>query len=583
MEKIPKGGSFLFGATAPRDIFTPEDFDDEHKLIAETVTHFLAENVFSRMEEIDAKKEGLMRELLVEAGKLGLLGADIPEQYDGTETDEICTTIIAEKVGATGSFAIAHGGHTGIGNLPIVYFGNEAQKAAYLPSIVSADKVSAYALTEPGSGSDALSATSRAVLSADGKHYILNGSKTFISNAGMADIFIVYAKIDGDKFSAFIVDGHSEGLTTGAEEHKMGLKGSSTRSVFFDNVNVPVENLLYEPGKGHVVAFNILNIGRHKIAANAVGAAKLALDESARYANERKQFKVPIARFGLIKEKLAEMAIRTFAAESAVYRTGGLLNDMMHSLDRSGPDGGRITAKGIEEYALECSMEKVFASEAEAFVVDEGVQIHGGYGYIAEYPIERLYRDARVRRIFEGTNEINRNLIATTLIRRAAKGAIPLPDAVRLVRSQLSVGFPLRKNAGDLVQAVKDVFMFIFGIATDTFGDELLKQQEILGRLADMALFAYAMESAWCRAQKAVMNGQSGAKHKENMANAFIYTTVEKVISAAKESLANLAAGDELVEMQTNLAMLLQYTPVDTIALRREIAGKISEAGKYVV
>ncbi|MFH0784357.1 MAG: acyl-CoA dehydrogenase family protein [Pseudomonadota bacterium] len=583
MAELPKGGSFLFETTAPQHIFTPEDFDDEHKLLAETVTHFLAEHVFSRMEEIDAKKEGLMRELLVEAGKLGLLGADIPEQYGGTETDEICTTIIAEKVGATGSFAIAHGGHTGIGNLPIVYFGNEAQKAAYLPSIVTADKVSAYALTEPGSGSDALSATSKAILSTDGKHYILNGGKTFISNAGIADIFIVYAKIDGDKFSAFIVDGHSEGLTTGAEEHKMGLKGSSTRSVFFDNVKVPAENLLYEAGKGHVVAFNILNIGRHKIAANAVGAAKFALDESALYANERKQFKVPIARFGLIREKLAEMAIRIFAAESAVYRTGGLLNDMMHSLDRSGPDGGQVTAKGIEEYALECSMEKVFASEVEAFVVDEGVQIHGGYGYIADYPIERLYRDARVRRIFEGTNEINRNLISTTLIRRAAKGAIPLMNAVGLVRSQLSVGFPVRENAGDLVQAVKDIFIFILGIATDTFGNELVKQQEILGRLADMALFGYAMESAWCRAQKAIITRQRSAKHKTNMANAFIYTTVEKVISAAKEALSHLSTGDELVQRQTNLAMLIQYTPVDTIALRREIAGAISEAGKYIV
>jgi alkylation response protein AidB-like acyl-CoA dehydrogenase len=345
---------------------------------------------------------------------------------------------------------------------------------------------------------------------------------------------------------------------------------------------VPVENLLYEAGKGHVVAFNILNIGRHKIAANAVGAAKLALDEAARYANERKQFKVPIAQFGLIKEKLAEMAIRTFAAESAVYRTGGLLNDMMHSLDRSGPDGGQITAKGIEEYALECSMEKVFASEAEAFVVDEGVQIHGGYGYIADYPIERLYRDARVRRIFEGTNEINRNLITTTLIRRAAKGTIPLMDAVKVVRSQLSVGFPLRKNAGDLVQAAKDVFKFILGVATDTFGDELLKQQEILGRLADMALFAYAMESAWLRAQKALINGQSGAKHKDNLANAFIYTTVEKVILAAKEALSNLTAGGELVKMLENLTMLIQYAPIDIIGLRREIAGKISDAGKYV-
>jgi len=583
MNTRPKGGCFLFETTAPQDIFTPENFDDEHRLIAETISHFLAENVFSRMEEIDAKKEGLMRELLVEAGKIGLLGADIPERYNGTETDEICTTIIAEKVGATGSFAIAHGGHTGIGNLPIVYFGNEAQKAAYLPSIASAEKISAYALTEPDSGSDALSAKTKAVLSSDGRHYVLNGSKTFISNAGMADIFIVYAKIDGEKFSAFIVDGNSEGLTTGAEEHKMGLKGSSTRSVFFDNVKVPVENLLYEIGKGHVVAFNILNIGRHKIAANAVGAAKLALDESARYANERKQFKVPIARFGLIKEKLAEMAIRIFAAESSVYRTGGLLNDMMLNLDRSGPDGGRMTARGIEEYALECSMEKVFASEAEAFVVDEGVQIHGGYGYIAEYPIERLYRDARVRRIFEGTNEINRNLIATTLLRRAANGTIPLRDAVGQVRSRLAAGYPVRQDAGALVQAAKDVFLFILGGASDRFGDELLKQQEILGRLADMAIFAYAMESAWCRAQKTAILGQSGAKHKVNLANAFVYTTVEKVNLAAREVLANLAAGAELVKMQANLAMLLQYTPVDTIALRREIAGEISEAGKYVV
>ncbi|TKB23074.1 acyl-CoA dehydrogenase, partial [Desulfopila sp. IMCC35006] len=311
MTNLPKGGSYLLGATDHKDIFTPEDFDDEHRMVADSLASFLDENVFPVMDDIDAKKEGLMRELLVEAGKYGFLGSDIPEKYDGTETDEICSTIIAEKLGATGSFAIAHGGHTGIGNLPIVYFGNEQQKAAYLPSIVTAEKVSAYALTEPGSGSDALSAKTRAALNDEGTHYVLNGSKTFISNAGMADIFIVYAKIDGDKFSAFIVDGHAEGLTTGAEENKMGLKGSSTRSVFFDNVLVPVENLLFEPGKGHVVAFNILNIGRHKVAANAVGAAKYALDQAASYANERKQFKVPISQFGLIKEKLAEMAIRT--------------------------------------------------------------------------------------------------------------------------------------------------------------------------------------------------------------------------------------------------------------------------------
>ncbi len=582
MTQLAKGGSYLFGVTTPQDTFTPEDFEDEHRMLADTVSSFLAEKVFPRMEEIDAKKEGLMRELLVEAGELGLLGADIPEQYDGTETDEICTTIIAEKVGATGSFAIAHGGHTGIGNLPIVYFGNEQQKAAYLPFIVTAEKVSAYALTEPGSGSDALSAKTKAVLSPDGKHYVLNGGKTFISNAGMADIFIVYAKVDGDKFSAFIVDGHAEGLTTGAEEHKMGLKGSSTRSVYFDNVKVPVENLLYEVGKGHVVAFNILNIGRHKIAANAVGAAKLALDESARYANERKQFKVPIAQFGLIKEKLAEMAIRIYAAESAVYRTGGLLNDMMHSLDRSGPDGGRVTAKGIEEYALECSVEKVFASEVEAFVVDEGVQIHGGYGYIADYPIERLYRDARVRRIFEGTNEINRNLIPTTLLRRAAKGAIPLLEAVKGLKAQIPIGFPLRQDPDALVQAAKDIFLFVWGAAHDTYGDDLLKQQEILGRLADIAIYAYAMESAWLRAQKAQAKAYRGAKHMTNMATAFIYTTVEKLFLAAREVPARLTTGSELVKMQTDMAKLLQFTPIDIIGLRREIAGEISSAGKYV-
>lgn len=582
MSSLPKGGSYLIGATDPKNVFTPEDFEDEHRIIADTVSQFLAEKIFPRMDEMDAKKEGLMREFLVEAGELGLLGADIPEQHGGTETDEICSTIIAEKVGAAGSFAIAHGGHCGIGNLPIVYFGNEAQKSAYLPAIATAEKISAYALTEPGSGSDALSAKTRAVLSPDGKHYILNGGKTFISNAGMADIFIVYAKIDGEKFSAFIVDGHAEGLTTGAEESKMGLKGSSTRSVYFDNVKVPVENLLFEAGKGHVVAFNILNIGRHKVAANAVGAAKYALDQAAAYANERKQFKMPIAQFGMIKEKLAEMATRIYAAESAVYRTGGLLTEMMHSLDRSGPDGGQVTAKGIEEYAVECSLEKVFASEVESYVVDEGVQIHGGYGFIAEYPIERLYRDARIRRIFEGTNEINRNLIPTTLIRRAAKGGFPLMAAIKELKIYISGGVPVRENPGDLVQAVKDVFMFVLGSAHERYGDEILKQQEVLGRLADLAIYAYVTESSWLRAQKTgVVNGQN-AKHKNNMATAFIYSSIEKVTLAAREIIATLATGSELVKMQADLDQLVKYTPIDIISLRRKIAGAISAAGKYV-
>lgn len=583
MSHLPKGGGYLLGSTDPQNVFTPEDFNDEHRMIAETISRFLEEKIFPRMEEMDAKKDGLMREFLVEAGELGLLGADIPEEYGGTEIDEIFSTIIAEKLGATGSFAIGHGGHCGIGNLPIVFFGNEDQKSRYLPDIATAERVSAYALTEPGSGSDALSAKTKAVLSADGKHYILNGDKTFISNAGIADMFIVYAKIDGEKFSAFIVDAHVDGLTTGAEEKKMGLKGSSTCSVFFDNVKVPVENLLYEPGKGHVVAFNILNIGRHKAAANSVGAARYALDLSVAYANERKQFKMPIGQFGLIREKIAQMAIQLYAAESAVYRTGGLLTEMINSLDRTGPDSGKVTAKGIEEYAVECSLEKVFATEMEALVVDEGVQIHGGYGYIAEYPIERLYRDARIRRIFEGTNEINRILIPTTLIRRAARGGLALMDGLEELKAKLKGEIAVRETPGDVVQAIKDVFLFVMGEAYGRYDDEILKQQEILGRLADLAIYAYTAESAWLRAQKAASASGQNAKHKTSMATAFIYQIVRDVSLAAREVLAALVTGSELAIMQRDLDNLLQYMPIDIISLRQKIAGAISAAGKYVV
>jgi len=568
----------------PANVFTPEDFDDEHKLIAETVDHFLAERVFPRLEDLDAKQEGLMREMLVEAGELGLLGADIPERFDGTEADEICSTIIAEKVGAAGSFAIGHGGHCGIGNLPIVFFGNEEQKAKYLPKIVSAEKVSAYALTEPGSGSDALSAKTKAVLSEDGTHYILNGGKTFISNAGIADMMVVYAKIDGEKFSAFIVDTDVDGLTTGAEEHKMGLKGSSTTAVFFDNVKVPAENLLYEAGKGHVIAFNVLNIGRHKVASNSVGAAKLALNEATAYANDRKQFGVPIAKFGAIKEKLAEMASRIYAAESAVYRTGGMLTDSLHSLDRSGADGGQVTAKCIEEYALECSLEKVFSSEMEAFVVDEAVQIHGGYGYIAEYPVERLYRDARIRRIFEGTNEINRILVPTTLLKRAAKGSLPLMDAAKGLQHKLREGIPARTSLEDMSQMAKDVFAFILASAVDKFGDGLVKQQEILCKLADLAIYAYTTDSSLLRARKNIgVRGAQSAQHMLNMATLFIYGAAEKINMVARESLSHCMAGDDLTVGLENLAKLTQYTPIDLIGLRKEIAAKISDAGKYVI
>ena len=573
-----KGGSFLLGETDPGSIFTLEDFADEHRMLATTVSRFIADKVFPVMEDLDAKKEGMMRGLLVEAGELGLLGADIPEEYGGFEMDEICSTIIAEAVGGAGSFGVAHGGQVGIGTLPIVYFGNDQQKRKYLPLSATGEKIAAYALTEPGSGSDALSAKTKAVLSADGKFYVLNGAKQFITNAGMADIFIVYAKIDGDKFSAFIVDGDSEGLSTGAEEKKMGIKGSSTRSVYFDDVKVPVENLLFEIGRGHAVAFNILNIGRHKVSANALGCAKLALNLSAAYANERRQFNVPIAEFGLIKEKLALMAIRVYTAESMVYRTGGLLNDMLQSLDRSGPDGGRVVAAGIEEYAIECSLGKVFASEVQAFAVDEGVQIHGGYGFISEYAIERLYRDARITRIFEGTNEINRTIVPITLIRRAKKGDLPLLSAIADLKSRSAAGTTLRENEGAIVSAAKEVFLFVLGTALDKAGDALLKNQEVLGRLADIAIHAYAMESGLLRARK---SGQR-ALHKAAMAKAFIYESIRKIETIATEILAAFAGGAELGELQNQLAKLVLHAPIDLIALRREIAAKISEAGKYV-
>ncbi len=570
------------GETDPGSIFTLEDFADEHRMLAKTISRFIAEKVFPVMEELDSKKEGMMRGLLVEAGDLGLLGADIPEEYGGFEMDEICSTIIAEAVGSAGSFGVAHGGQVGIGSLPIVYFGNEEQKRKYLPVLATGEKIAAYALTEPGSGSDALSAKTKAVLSADGKYYVMNGAKQFITNAGMADVFIVYAKIDGDKFSAFIVDGNLEGVSTGAEEKKMGIKGSSTRSVYFDDVKVPAENLLFEIGRGHAVAFNILNIGRHKVSANALGCAKLALNLSATYANERRQFNVPISEFGLIKEKLAEMAIRIYTAESMVYRTGGLLNDMLQSLDRSGPDGGRVAAAGIEEYAIECSLGKVFSSEVQAYVVDEGVQIHGGYGFISEYAIERLYRDARITRIFEGTNEINRTIIPITLIRRAKKGDLPLLPAIAELRLRLASGVALRENEGDLVQAAKEVFLFVLGTALDKSGDDLVKKQEILGRLADMAILTYAMESGLLRARKAAGGKGESALQKAAIARAFIYESIPKIVTIATEILAAFSGGPGLAELQAQLAKLAQYAPIDLIALRREIAAKITEAGKYV-
>jgi len=584
MPNLPKGGIFLFESTKPEDVFTPEDFNDEHKMIAESMDHFMAEKIFPNLHELDETKDNkIMKKMIREAGELGFLGMDIPERFGGTEVDEICSTIIAEKLGPGGSFSLGHGAQTGIGNLPIVYFGNEAQKAKYLPSIASGTKFAAYALTEPNAGSDALGAQTKAVLSEDGKYYILNGSKTFITNAGFADIFTVFAKINGEQFSGFVVESNLAGVTTGAEEYKMGMKGSSTCAIFFDNVKVPVENLLFEPGKGAAIAFGILNTGRHKVAANSMGAAKQVLNQSAAYANERKQFKVPIASLGMIQEKLAEMAVRTYVAESLVYRTGGLLMNILHGVDRGAASAGQHIVQALDEYALECSSEKVFCTEQEAFVTDEGVQVHGGYGYIAEYTVERLYRDARIHRIFEGTNEINRIVIINMLTRRAAKGRLPLAAAAKAVRNKAAGAAQARVSAEDMVMMAKDVMLYIFGMAMDKYNDqELAKRQEIVARLADLSIYAYACETALLRARKYEAKKGDGAKHMMNMAVSFLHSSAEKIKSIARECICVLAAGDGLAVRLAELDKLTQYTPINLIALRNEIAARISEAGKYV-
>jgi alkylation response protein AidB-like acyl-CoA dehydrogenase len=583
LNNLPKGGDFLLEQTDPGSIFTVEDFSQEHHMIYRTAIGFVNDKVLPVMNDLEAKKEGLNKELLLASGELGLLGADVPEEYGGYDLDKVSSCIIAECIGKGGSFIQTHGGQTSIGIVPLVFFGTHEQKLQYLPEFVTGELVTAYALTEPGAGSDALSAKTKAVLSEDGKHYVLNGAKQFITNAGIADVFITFAKIDGDKFTAFIVDAHAEGVSTSPEEHKMGIKGSSTRSVYFDDVKVPLENVLGEIGKGHLVAFNALNNGRFKMAANTIGFAKYALDVSVEYANERRQFNQPIAEFGLIKEKLADMAAKIYAMESTVYRTAGLLENKVHSMDVSGPDGGRVVAACFDEYAVECSLNKVFTTEGLGQVTDEGVQIHGGYGYISEYPIERLYRDSRVYRIFEGTNEINRTVITNTLIRRGLSGQIPLKEAIANLQAQMAAGISFRNDAGDLVQACKDIALFTLGALLEKYGKKIAQHEEIVGKLADIIMSAFVMESALLRARKALArDGKDSAQLKINMADIFIYSNIDHVFNRAKEIMAAIADGERLAELYSDLGTLLQYTPQNTIALRQEVAGAISSANKYV-
>ncbi|MBO2532427.1 Acyl-CoA dehydrogenase [Planifilum fulgidum] len=584
-----KGGGFLLERPAPEEIFTPEDINEEQKMIAKTTEDFVKEKVWPVLEEIENHNFDHTVRLLKQAGELGLLGADVPEEYGGFGLDKITSTLITEKMSLGRSFGLSHGAHVGIGSLPIVFFGNEEQKKKYLPALATGEKIAAYALTEPGSGSDALGAKTTAKLSEDGKYYLLTGEKQWITNSGFADVFIVYAKIDGEKFTAFIVERDFPGVSVGPEEKKMGIKGSSTRTLILDEARVPVENVLGEPGRGHVIAFNILNIGRFKLAAGCLGSAKRAIEISAKYAKERKQFKVPIAKFGLIREKLATMAAKTYALESMVYRTGGYFEENLSKVE--GAQGADV-AKAIAEYALECSINKVFGSEVLDYVVDEGVQIHGGYGFMQEYEIENMYRDSRINRIFEGTNEINRLLIPATLMRKAMKGELPLIQAAQELQEELMTMMPtlpeeepaLLEEEANLIDNAKKIFLMSAGLAVEKYQMELEKQQEILRDIADIAIEIYAMESAWLRAKKALdKEGEEKARLKADLTRAYVYEAFPRVEQRARHILSAMEEGDVLRTQLSVLKKLTRYTPINEVSLKRSIAKQVLEADGYVV
>ncbi|MEE9271357.1 MAG: acyl-CoA dehydrogenase family protein [Candidatus Krumholzibacteria bacterium] len=587
-----KGGTFLIMETDPESIFSPEDFTEEQKMFAKTAEDFVQNEIIANLEKMESKEEDAMVNLLKKAGELGLLMIDIPENYGGLELDKATSMLVAEIISKGGSFATTFGAHTGIGTLPIVYFGTDEQKQKYLPRLATAEITTCYALTEAGSGSDALAAKSRADLSDDGKFWVLNGDKTFITNGAFADLFIVFAKIGGEEFSCFIVERDHGGLTVGPEEKKLGIRGSSTVGLFMDNVKVPVENLLGEKGKGHRIAFNILNVGRFKLGVGCVGAAKLALDDSIKYAKERHQFGQPIASFGMIKNKIANMATYIYVVDSMSYRTAGLLDEILQPIDKNAKDAAELTMKGIEEYATECSIMKVKGSEMLDYVVDETVQIYGGYGYIEEYPAERYYRDSRIARIYEGTNEINRMLITGMLLKKALKGDLPLLEAAKKLQGELleMPSMDLDEDGGmlaeevKLIKNVKKVVLMTVGLAAQKYMKKLQEQQGVLGNLADIIIEAYGMESAMLRTLKvAAQKSEEDAEIMVKMTRLYVNETMGKVDLWAREVLAACSEGDELRTMLAALRRLVRYTPIDSLALRLEIADYFIAKEKYEV
>lgn len=589
-DSIIKGGSFLIEDLSYDRMFTPEDYTDEQKMIAKTAEDFVVNEVLPEVEHLENHEFDRSVKLLKQAGELGLLGADVPEEYGGLSLDKISSALISEKFARAGGFSITHGAHVGIGSLPIVLFGNEEQREKYLPLLATGEKIAAYALTEPSSGSDALGAKTTAKLNAEGTHYVLNGEKQWITNAGFADVFVVYAKIDGEHFSAFIVEREYPGVSVGPEEKKMGIKSSSTRTLILEDALVPKENLLGEYGRGHVIAFNILNIGRYKLGVGTVGGSKRAFELAVQYANQRQQFKTPIAQFNLTKEKFGTMASKIYAAESSVYRTVGLFEDSMGKLSDEEIKDGKAVGKAVAEYAIECSLNKFFGSEVLDYVVDEGVQIHGGYGFMAEYEIERAYRDSRINRIFEGTNEINRLLVPGTFVRKAMKGELPLFEKAMALQEELMMLMP--EEPGDeplaqekyLVKNAKKIGLLAAGLAVQKYGKALEKEQEVLVNIADIVSNAYAMESVVLRTEKAIAkDGVERSKQKLLYTQIFCQEAFNEIEQHAKETLVAVETGDALRMMLSALRKLTRHTPINVIAKKREAAEKIIEAEKFVL
>jgi alkylation response protein AidB-like acyl-CoA dehydrogenase len=583
-----KGGSFLLESPAPADIFTPADLTDDQKLIGQTAEEFVIKEVLPLAKDLENKKPGLMAELVRKAAELGLMSGGTPEEYGGAGLDKIATTVLTEKISIYGGFAVTHGAHAGIGTLPIVYFGTEEQKKKYLPKLATAELIGAYCLSEPQAGSDAQNSLTRAELNKEGTHYILNGQKMWITNGGFADLYVVFAKVDGEKFTAFIVERRFPGCKPGNEEHKMGIHGSSTTPIFLENCMVPKENVLHEIGRGHIVAFNVLNAGRFTLGASGVGGSKYVLMTASKYSKERKAFGKQIGEFGLMKEKLAEMAIQIFAVESMIYRTAGNIEAAMHAASGSG-DKAQNTMKVLEEYAIESSISKVYGSEMLDYVVDEGVQIFGGYGFHEDYPVCRAYRDSRVNRIFEGTNEINRMLIIQMLMKRAMGGQLALIPAAMKLADEILAGPSFEETPEGVlaeesrtIANCKKMFLQAAGGAVQKFREKLADEQELIGALANIVMEVYAMESTLLRAQKAAASkGEAATSVMIDAARVFIADAAERVEHEAKRAIAAVHEGDMLTTQMAVLKRFGKRPAVDTIALRRRVAAAVQSQDRY--